>query len=485
MTGISAGAEGQAKIITKLEAALNADGDFPVRARVVTELRKLVNDPNTPVEKIVELILGEPALGTRILHLVNSVYYQRRVPVMTVSQAVIQLGMRALTDLCTGLVLLRRFSPVARRGGIFADNVKKCILCSLLTSMLAAEAGDEDEERGYLAGTFFSIGPLLLAYYFPQVYEAAEERAKRRGQSTTQSVTESLGISPVALSLGIVDALSIPQYYSDLLISAYSVYVEEANPDKINIANALATAGKLSDLIVDSHTRLELQAGFDGISETTGFSGEQLARVLVRCPVSFKQHCKMIEMSFLELPEHFVAYLDTDDPMEGEGDIENAVQDQFSFHVKEIKEAIENEETMSSIITSAMEALAFGLGFDRVLLLFSDSAETMLQGKMALGKPFPVDPHSFVCALELPEEERLVAATAFHERSVEIFGNPLFADGWPFAALAVGSSNCIGVVYADKLPPEDGTQAVALGDREQVGLNILADLLDKALALNS
>jgi hypothetical protein len=171
--------------------------------------------------------------------------------------------------------------------------------------------------------------------------------------------------------------------------------------------------------------------------------------------------------------------------MEGEGDIENAVQDQFSFHVKEFKEAIENEETMSSIITSAMEALAFGLGFDRVLLLFSDSAETMLQGKMALGKPFPVDPHSFVCALELPEEERLVAATAFHERSVEIFGNPLFADGWPFAALAVGSSNCIGVVYADKLPPEDGTQAVALGDREQVGLNILADLLDKALALNS
>ena len=55
------------KIIEKLEAALNQDGDFPVRARVVSELRKLVNDEKTSVEKVVELILGEPELLEREL----------------------------------------------------------------------------------------------------------------------------------------------------------------------------------------------------------------------------------------------------------------------------------------------------------------------------------------------------------------------------------------------------------------------------------
>jgi len=198
-------------IIKKLEAALHEDGDFPVRTRVVTELRSLAANPNTSIDQITEIILHEPSLGTRILHLVNSSFYQRRAPIMTVSQAVVQIGMRGLTELCAGLVLMQRFIPSAQRGGIFADNLKKCILTSLLASALVGRLGSEEEaERGYLAGTFFSMGPLLLAYYFPQVYASASQRAEARRQSLTQSITETIGLSPVDLSIGIVKALAIP-----------------------------------------------------------------------------------------------------------------------------------------------------------------------------------------------------------------------------------------------------------------------------------
>ena len=106
-------------IFTKLNAALDQDGEFPVRAQVVNELRKLVGDPETPIEKIVDVILREPSLGARILHLVNSVVYSGSQPVVTVSQAVVRLGMRSLVDLCTGLVLLRRFSHSAQKGWNF------------------------------------------------------------------------------------------------------------------------------------------------------------------------------------------------------------------------------------------------------------------------------------------------------------------------------------------------------------------------------
>ena len=473
------------KIIEKLEAALNQDGDFPVRARVVSELRKLVNDEKTSVEKVVELILGEPALGTRVLHLVNSVYYQRSTPVMTVSQAVIQLGMRALSDLCTGLVLLRRFSPMARRGGIFADNVKKCIITSLMTSKLSRAEIDEAEERGYLAGTFFSIGPLLLAYYFPQVFESAEERAKRRGKTTSQSIAESLGIAPVALSLGIVDALSIPQYYKDLLIGAYSRYVDEspgtdAGVYDATLENALATSGKLADAVIDTHTRPELSSAIDKISESSGFSREALCQVLAHLPVSFVQHCQTIEMPFLELPEHFISFIETKDGAELKA-LSQAEEDKFGFYAKEIKEAISNEESMSSIVTSAMEALAFGLKFERVLLLFSDPRGQVLQAKMVLGKPFPVDTAAYKRSITNdPESPDTVA---FTQGTVEIFGEPLFEDGWPFAAVPIGSTNrCIGVIYADLIAKTD---SAPLTDGVQVGLNMLADLLERALSLNS
>jgi hypothetical protein len=477
--------DGSEHILQKLEAALNADGDFPVRAKAVIEMRKLVGDPNTPVEKIVEVILGEPSLGTRILHLVNSVFYQRKNPVMTISQAVVQLGMRALTDLCTGLVLMQRFSPVARRGGIFADNVKKTILTSLLASSIADTLGDEEEERGYLAGTFFSIGPLLLAYYFPQVFESAERRAKKRRQTITQSITETLGIPPVALSLGIIDSLSIPEYYRELLLAAYSIYVgdfdEVKSAEHNALAQSLAIAGKLSDAIVDTQTRPELLQAFDQLLQHAPISKEQLQRILAPIPESFNSQAKVIDMTFLTLPEHFLTYVE-----HGENNVVNQellIDDQddgFSYYIDEIKEAIRNQETLSSVIATVMEALAFGLNFDRVILLFSDLNGTLLRGKMSLGKPFGVSANEFVRTIEASNTEGTPEAAAFFNGTVEVFGDPLFVDGWPFAAIPIGErEHAVGIIYADII--ENAEQpGVALTDKDQAALSILAELLDRA-----
>ena len=130
------------------------------------------------------------------------------------------------------------------------------MLTCTLTSALAREIGDkEDEERGFLAGTFFSIGPLLLAYYFPQLYDSASKRAERMNTTLTKSVGETIGVEPVALSLGIIDALAIPEYYRELLTQTFSFYIEEENAEGFEIsplAKALGCARLLAEAIVDN-----------------------------------------------------------------------------------------------------------------------------------------------------------------------------------------------------------------------------------------
>jgi HD-like signal output (HDOD) protein len=201
------------EVLDKLGAALRKDGDFPVRAKVVTELRMLVNNPKTTVGQITEVILREPSLGTRVLSLVNSAFYQGTQPIMTITQAVTRLGMQPLSELCAGFILMQKFVPAAKRGGIFSESLKKSIIMSLVTSYLVREHDEGGaKERGYLAGTFLNLGQLLLAYYFPQVYEAAGRRAKNLKHDVTQSLTEILGVSPSQLSLSIVDALQIPDF---------------------------------------------------------------------------------------------------------------------------------------------------------------------------------------------------------------------------------------------------------------------------------
>jgi len=485
---ITGGTKATETILAKLEAALNADGDFPVRARAVSDLRRLVNEPNTSVEKIVEVILSEPSLGTRILHLVNSVYYNRTQPIITVSQAVMTLGMRALCDLCSGFILMQRFSPAAQKGGIFADNVKKSILTSALTSSLVLEVGKPEEvEQGYLAGTFFALGPLLLAFYFPQVFESAEKRAIARGQTVTKSITETIGVAPVGLSLGVVDALAIPQVYRDLLVSAYERFIQTAPVTNTTEAratdNLLATAAKLADAIIETSSKAQLAKTIEQISAQSGLAVEQIRLVLDKTPESFKQHCKMIEMTFLSLPEHFEQFLqkgvDADSPDADEDDA--SVGSDFSFYLDEMRQAIANRETLSSIITTAMEALAFGQNFDRVLLLYLDENENVLAGKMALGKPYATEVKQIRRDLEFLDDDTAPDVKAIIEGEVQVFGDPIFPEGWPFASIPVGvSDEVFGVIYADMVY-DSPLSAKPLDSGVKVALSMLMELLDQAV----
>src|SRR4051812_10945405 len=109
--GVRAGSPDE--LLKRLRTALKKDGDFPASARIVNELKALTTDPKTTANQLAEVILREPSLGARVLHLVNSSFYRRSKPIMTVSQAVIQVGMKPLAELCAGLVLLQKFGPVA------------------------------------------------------------------------------------------------------------------------------------------------------------------------------------------------------------------------------------------------------------------------------------------------------------------------------------------------------------------------------------
>lgn len=188
------------ELLNKLRRALQRDGDFPASAKVVNELKVLASQPKTTANQITEIILREPSLGTRVLHVVNSSFYRRSKPIMTVSQAVVQIGMRPLAELCAGLVLLQKFVPTARSGGPFATCLKKTIITALVTSELETnetKKTSKNEEEGFLCGSFAELGVLLLAYYFPQIYESALKRAEAKKVTFAESLQQLTGITPL------------------------------------------------------------------------------------------------------------------------------------------------------------------------------------------------------------------------------------------------------------------------------------------------
>jgi HD-like signal output (HDOD) protein len=475
------------QFLEKLRGALRQDGDFPANARIVGELRTLANDPRTTANQLTELILREPTLGARVLHLVNSSFYRRSKPVMTVSQAVIQIGMKALIDLCAGLVLLQKFVGPARRGGPFATCLQQSVITSLLTSSFAKTLGPQRpsttvEEGGYLAGLLAEIGPLLVAYYFPQVYDRALKRAEAKGLSLSQSLSEMIGLSRTELSIEVIRALELPDLYAEVIAAAdkpqpmskeRGLVAEQLSI--LRTGNALFAAKAISESIASNRGAMDLDNQISKITRVLGIEAKTLAVTVGELPSVFAKHCATVEVSLPTLPD-FIGRYASPDAVAAQPD-GSANEDRFNRFVEEIREAVASREPPASIITTVMETVAGGLDFERVLLLLLSPGKKTLVGRMTLGNIAKFDPKTMQRSIEEGVRGGTPDGLAFAKGRPIYRGDPLLPDGWPLVAIPVGlGTRCIGVIYADRINSKS-----ELTPRDEASIGLLVDLLDRAL----
>ena len=484
------------ELIEKLKKALGKDGDFPASAKVVTELRQLTADPDTTANQVTEIILKEPSLGTRVLHMVNSSFYHRGAPIMTVSQAVLRIGMKPLAELCAGLVLLQKFVPASRRGGAFAGCLRKMVITSLLSSSITSEvsknaSGGKSNECGYLVGALAEMGTLLLAYYFPQVYDVALKRAESKHQDVGKSIFEITGITPLRLSIEIADALNLPEFYKEVLKAADTGGAKPV-PDKVSKAlptqaseTARAVAGlhaaqRISEAVTAGKNKKDVDAVLLGIKDNLGLDDKLVKSVLGELPDAFKAHCNLIEVDLPDIPEFISTYAASEDPAAQKDDKDTV--DPFKQFVDEIRQAVDNREPTASIITTVMETMAWGLKFDRVLLLLVTPTKNSLVGRMLLGEASGVDPKKLSCPIGPGAGPKACEAVAFREGRPVFNGVPVLESGWPFAAMPIGSANkAVGIIYADRVDSSGAELTV----REQAAISVLVELLERSINIHA
>ncbi len=482
------------EFVEKLRRALRRDGDFPASARVVSQLKELVSNPSTTANQITELILREPSLGTRVLHLVNSTFYRRSKPIMTVSQAVVQIGMRPLAELCSGLVLLQKFIPAARKDGVFAEVLQKTITTSLLTSTISSQMKSKGkqnkDEEGYLAGTFYELGTLLLAFYFPKIYQSALKRSVQKSQHISQSIREITGLSPVELSLEVIGELKLPTFYQDVLSAADSQNRDESGKEQSSegstsvMADSLFAAHTISEVIISKGSKEDLQQALIDIHDKIELESVLLSDVVGNLAKTFRNHCDSLDLPLPDLPQYIQTYAggEPEEYLDDEDDDTIDEGSYFAQYVEEIRVAVENREPTASVITTVMETFAWSLGFDRVLLLLVNQGKKRLVGRMLLGNVPDFDPKTFVRPIGDQADSYAPDAKALAEGRPVFQGDPIFEGGWPMTAIPIGfGSKVIGVIYADRT---NGDEEELTG-REQAAIGVLAELLDRSISLNS
>ncbi|MBF0464387.1 MAG: HDOD domain-containing protein [Nitrospirae bacterium] len=175
------------KTIELLMSRAKERNDFPAMSRTVDIVKKQTSSVNdTSITELTSTILDDFALTSKLLRLVNSVFYinyQLGGKIGTISRAVFVLGYEQVKSAAVTLLL---FENLTNKN--LAKELKETVLSTFMSGLIAkgmaAKVGIEDTEEAFLGSIFHNLGRLLVSFYLP------DHRKKIREEMTIANLTE-------------------------------------------------------------------------------------------------------------------------------------------------------------------------------------------------------------------------------------------------------------------------------------------------------
>lgn len=143
---------------------------FPANALKLIEISK---DPNVPTDQILELVEREPAIAARILAVANSPLYGYSRQIDSISQAIIIVGIRHITQLAISFSTDTLYSDSCTDPEYtqhFQRLYTHSLGCAVLARELTAHQDVVNGTEAFLHGLLHNIGKLIFCTVVPDYF---------------------------------------------------------------------------------------------------------------------------------------------------------------------------------------------------------------------------------------------------------------------------------------------------------------------------
>ena len=187
-----------AETTTNIRLEIQKIKNLPPLPVIAQQLVGALNNPETSIDDIVDIIKKDPTLTSRILGLANSAFFGFNRKVYTLNEAIINV---------LGLDLVRGLGLTMVMGGVF--DMRKCSefditrhWCSALmtadmasrTARLLKPEQEINHQNLFLYGLLHNFGILILVDRFPQImteiFNVAKRHMERRLIHTEQAILD-------------------------------------------------------------------------------------------------------------------------------------------------------------------------------------------------------------------------------------------------------------------------------------------------------
>lgn len=196
--------------------------------------------------QIAEIIRCDPSLTSRLLRLVNSVYYGLGTPVNTIEEAVFYLGVRQIRQLAMVTPVIEDFQRLTRQCAFpWREFWQHCIGTAILTREVAASTNTQTDDSVYVAGLVHDVGKIVMAWTFPDHFAEIHRQALPGTRDLVEIENEVLGIDHSELGALYLERHHLPE----LMINSARYHHQ---PEKARHSPQVIAAVQIADLLLRS-----------------------------------------------------------------------------------------------------------------------------------------------------------------------------------------------------------------------------------------
>lgn len=178
---------------------------------VYLRLKSVLDDPDSSMADLAEIVGNDPALAARVLRIVNSAYFGLAAEIDTIQRAVNLLGTQEIHDLVLAVSVAQSFSGMADETMDMNRYWRRSVMAAVCARELARLCNVLDADRLFVGGLLSDIGHLFIYQHAPDKAEQAVALAETQQVALFKAERAVLGIDYAQVGGELMRRWHLPQ----------------------------------------------------------------------------------------------------------------------------------------------------------------------------------------------------------------------------------------------------------------------------------
>lgn len=218
-------------LITSYKGRILEAKNLPALPAAVTEITRLMNDPNSSTEQISKVIERDQALAAKVLKMVNSPIYGFPGRISNIKHTLVLLGVNVIKGIIISSAIFDSMNKSML--GLWEHSVA----CSLASVEIARAAKLENPEEYSVMGLLHDIGKMVFSMQIPKARQEVDALVKKEDIMFRDAEKRVLGFGHEKINVWLCEHWNLPLNLKEGMIYHHSPLSAEFHPEAASVVH--------------------------------------------------------------------------------------------------------------------------------------------------------------------------------------------------------------------------------------------------------